>query len=134
MNNRNKDDEFYKLNKSIIYIRLKACLGYKLCLTIRIRLIYTSEVGSAESKTYKSQMYGYNAGQPVSSLYTVLSDMECKDKQDKNKGPANFVTQNLVLHEELTAKLHIAAGPRYLCIRVICISLHTQASWCHKNH
>ena len=38
----------------------------------------TEDLVETESETYKSQMYGHNAGEPVSSLYTMyylLSDV-----------------------------------------------------------
>ena len=56
-------------------IRFKPFLGYMLFVTIRISLMCQKwDIIETESETWKSQMYGHNAGQPVSSLYTVLSD------------------------------------------------------------
>ena len=50
-------------------MRFKPFLGNMLFVMIRIRLICQKwDVIETESETYKSQMYGHNAGQPVSSL------------------------------------------------------------------
>ena len=50
-------------------MRFKPSLGYVLFVTIRISLM-CQKWDVIESETYKSQMYGHNAGRPVSSLYT----------------------------------------------------------------
>ena len=52
-------------------MRFKLFLGYMLFVTIRISLMCQKlDLIETESETYKSQMYGHNAGQPVPPLYT----------------------------------------------------------------
>ena len=52
-------------------MRFKLFLGYMLFVTIQISLMCQKlDLIEIESETWKSQMYGHNAGQPVSSLYT----------------------------------------------------------------
>jgi hypothetical protein len=62
----------YFLNKSITDYAILAISYVHAVLTIRIRLICQKwDLIETESETYKSQMYGHNAGQPLSSLYTM---------------------------------------------------------------
>ena len=50
-------------------MRFKPFLGYMLFVTIRNSLMCQKlDLIETESETYKSQMYGHNAGQPVLSL------------------------------------------------------------------
>ena len=52
-------------------MRFKLFLGYMLFVTIRISLTCENlDLVEIESETWKSQMYGNNAAQPVSSLCT----------------------------------------------------------------
>ena len=52
-------------------MRFEPFLGYMLVVTIRISLMCQKlDLSESESEMYKSQMYGHNAGQPMSSLYT----------------------------------------------------------------
>ena len=52
-------------------MRFNPFLGYTLFVTIRISLMCQKlDLIETENKMYKSQMYGHNAGQLVSSLYT----------------------------------------------------------------
>ena len=51
-------------------MRFKPFLGYMLFMTIQSRIISQKlDLIETESGMYKSQVYGHNAGQPVSSLY-----------------------------------------------------------------
>ena len=51
-------------------MRYKLFLGYMLFVTIQISLMCQKlDLIEIESETRRSQMYGHNAGQPVSSLY-----------------------------------------------------------------
>ena len=52
-------------------MRFTLFLGYMLFVTIQISLMCQKlDMIEIESETWKSQMYGHNVGQPVSSLYT----------------------------------------------------------------
>ena len=67
-------------------MQFKPFVGYMLFVTIRISLMYQKlDLIETESQTWKSQMYGHNAGQPVSSLYTtVLSDTHTEHSRTQN--------------------------------------------------
>ena len=70
-NNKKKIEKWlFKINQVQI-MRFKLFLGYMLFVTIPISLMCQKlDLIETESETWKSQMYGHNAGQPVSSLYT----------------------------------------------------------------
>ena len=69
-NNKKKIEKWlFKINQVQI-MRFKLFLGYMLFVTIQISLMCQKfDLIKIESETSKSQMYGHNAGQPVSSLY-----------------------------------------------------------------
>ena len=67
-NKKNFENSLFFINQVPI-MRFKPFLGYMLFVTIRNSLMCQKlDLIETESETYKSQMYGHNAGQPALSL------------------------------------------------------------------
>ena len=66
-------------------MRYKPFLGYMLFVTIWISLICQKlDLIETESETWKSQMYGHNAGQPVILIIILLPYLVDQDRFDRD--------------------------------------------------
>ena len=72
--NNNRKKNWLSWINQVLIMWYKPFLGYMLFVTIRICLMCQNlDLIETESVTHKSQMYGHNAGWPVTSLYPFES-------------------------------------------------------------